>query len=94
MNPPILALVFLFLSFPAIAQTAKPDDDALKNLERLVLSSEKTRPNVRSEYDRFEDRTRYWTVALPVLTDGRADRSLMVSSFTSAGLVPAIQLSA
>lgn len=69
----------LFCLLLNIGQTSQ--QDPLKDLERLVLSEDTRQLNVKSDYDRFEDRTRYWTFALPVSRGGRIDHSLKLSSF-------------
>ena len=74
MNLLILGLSVLLIYSSALAQTKAPD-----GLTETRPSQEPTR--VHSAYDRFEDRTRYWTSALPVLVDGRVDRSLTVLGF-------------
>jgi hypothetical protein len=74
MNPLILGFSVLLIYLSALAQTKAPDAST-----ETRTSQESTR--VYSDYDRFEDRTRYWTFALPVLVEGRIDRSLRVVGF-------------
>lgn len=64
----LFALVLLIFPLTADAQS-RPSDDPLRDLEKLVLTDNRTSPKTTRQYDRFENRTRYWTVPATV-TEG------------------------
>ena len=74
MNPRVLGLSVLLIYSSALGQAKAPDA-----LTETGPSQKSAR--VYSKYDRFEDRTRYWTSALPVLVEGKIDPSLTVVGF-------------
>lgn len=57
----------LLLTFPlTTAAQSRPSDDPLKDLEKLVLTDTRNTKRTTRQYDRFENRTRYWTLPTTV----------------------------
>src|ERR1051326_4767519 len=61
----ILLAVLTLCAITTQAQSSSSDDPS-KELRRLVLPDDSDQPKTIHQYDRFEDRTRYWTVPLTV----------------------------